>query len=253
MDIKYIDFIGSVHLRGSHQDPLFLYHHFFLTDYDSFNSDYCLVKRKLRNLRLIESSDSDYKYSDSFDELKEVEVVRLNLKNMVLGKRIVSKINQNEAFITLQSIESSKNVIYHYIKNIEYYDQIIGGFNKNARKKVKDIKIKIIRNISTHEFNILEHHQSSSRYSLTCARNKKKLVSIKLDREECVEFEQIYLCKKEFESNSQMIYDSVMHSIIKMHGNTYIILNKAQRKSLYLTADIEYEGSLNLFTAYTDS
>ena len=253
LNIKYFNFKGSLNAQESQGDNLLKYHHYFLTDLCSFRSTHCLVKRKLRKDRVIKRVN--YQHVHDTDYLKNVEVVNLNLQSMTLGTQVVSRIDQNDNFITLESYQTSNDLIYHQIKNIDYLNQ---GVQTGQTYLRKDYQFMTYERYDLAKAMVLNHQEKAARYVLTSARNKKKLINVKLLRNEPPKIsinsqDKHTLFQTNFESKSSLLFESKFHSIIKVAGDMYLILNKVLRQSQYFTTNMQFLNGHHLLTAYYDS
>ena len=100
MQVKFFDFKGVINVESDNENPLLKYKYSLLTDHDSFVSTHCIFRRRLRSHRVEDTRKKPSK-NTKFKNLKCVELVKLNLQNMTLGKKIISRINEQESFISL--------------------------------------------------------------------------------------------------------------------------------------------------------
>ena len=167
---------------------------------------------------------------------------------MTLGSQIITQINEYETFITLESSLVNKSLIYHQIRDLDNKQGGVFGENIFSREYFQNNKNYI------DDGDILKGQQKASRYILTSQRNKKKLITLRLEKESSknifsnLEDTDFFLYDIIHVSNSSLVLDTDTHSIIKVPNNVYIILNKALRKSLYF-----FTGNYDLLTAYVDT
>lgn len=55
------------------------------------------------------------------------------------------------------------------------------------------------------------------------------------------------------ECKSELIYESSCYTVMKLAGNKYLVMNKILRQGKYYSAEYDYMGALDYFTAYEDS
>jgi hypothetical protein len=248
LETKSYSFGGSLNIGNAGSLPLLKYDYFFMTDLDSFTKDECYVKRKRK---LVKERDL---WRATYPDLDKIEVLTLNPSNMKLSKNPVTFVNELSEFINLKSTKTSANkTILHQVRG---FDPDTAKF---TGKKVEPFEFKFMR-LRQEDFIQAHcaHQQKASRYRMSDPRSKKMLLSSRIYRKNYPNLSkksrqgEDYLYQTTMVQKTELVYESVRHTVLRMVSNLYIIFNKQTRESEYFLTEYEFLTAHVFFTAFPE-
>lgn len=237
-------FNGSALVDPSTEDPFFQFDYFFFTDLNSFTRDFCYVKRKRKFAS---------EWNPEYQNLNQVEVLKLNLSRMSLLKVPVDRLNERQNQINLLSRTTSRNkTILHQIRT---HDISVAPHIKASDFRFFELRVEFDN--PGKRLEAISNLKNGSKYRLESQRSKKRLISVQLERIVIPNISnespnRFWMYQHCYEAKSELVFENETHCIMELAGPGYIVLDKTLRKAVYFFTQYDWMSSNELFFAFMD-